>query len=83
MQIGPRDADTLAENGVEIPETKRNYTKIVENSNFSGQDISWANVNFSVGPKNILTDCWGKCSVGQVCAIMVMIKKKKKKFFLG
>ena len=76
MQVGPRDEDTLAENGIEIPDTigKRIYSKIAENSNFSGQDISWANVNFTVGSKNILRDCWGKCSVGQVCAIMVIVK---------
>jgi hypothetical protein len=26
------------------------------------RDISWSNVNFSVGTTRILTDCWGKVS---------------------
>ncbi len=33
-------------------------------------DFSWTNVNFSVGNKKILTECWGKVPSGKVCAIM-------------
>lgn len=35
------------------------------------RDISWANVNFTVGGKTkVLTNCWGEVKAGQVCAIM-------------
>lgn len=34
------------------------------------RDISWAHVNFWVGKKQILTDCWGEVKPGQICAIM-------------
>jgi ABC-type multidrug transport system ATPase subunit len=33
-------------------------------------DISWADVNFKVGDKSILTDCYGSVPAGSVCAIM-------------
>lgn len=35
------------------------------------RDISWQNVNFTVGGKTkVLSNCWGKVRAGQVCAIM-------------
>jgi len=34
------------------------------------QDISWHDVNFTVGKKNILTKCWGSVPSGKVAAIM-------------
>eukprot|EP00428_Durinskia_dybowskii_P079522 CAMPEP_0170435268 /NCGR_PEP_ID=MMETSP0117_2-20130122/43508_1 /TAXON_ID=400756 /ORGANISM="Durinskia baltica, Strain CSIRO CS-38" /LENGTH=533 /DNA_ID=CAMNT_0010695207 /DNA_START=62 /DNA_END=1660 /DNA_ORIENTATION=- len=33
-------------------------------------DIMWSNVNFSVGDKKILSDCWGSVPTGNVCAIL-------------
>eukprot|EP01039_Chlorochromonas_danica_P003569 gene3569-3908_t len=34
------------------------------------REIRWSGVNYKVGEKSILTDCWGDVAVGQVCAIM-------------
>ena len=31
----------------------------VDHSAKSANDLSWSNVNFTVGDKKILTDCWG------------------------
>lgn len=31
-------------------------------SKVQSHDISWSNVNFAVGDKKILTDCWGNVS---------------------
>ena len=33
-------------------------------------DIAWSNVNFKIGNKIILDNCYGKVEAGQVCAIM-------------
>ena len=33
-------------------------------------DIQWSSLNFKAKKTNILTDCWGKVSSGEVCAIM-------------
>ena len=34
------------------------------------QEIKWIDVNFKVGDKTILNNCWGKVEAGKVCAIM-------------
>ena len=34
------------------------------------QDIAWADVNFTVGDKKILTGCFGSVPAGSVCAVM-------------
>ena len=34
------------------------------------QDFTWSGVNFKVGSKQILSDCWGNVPSGKVCAIM-------------
>ena len=31
----------------------------VDHTAKSANDLSWSNVNFTVGDKKILTDCWG------------------------
>eukprot|EP01035_Chromulina_nebulosa_P019507 gene19507-25403_t len=36
----------------------------------SPQSIKWINLNFKVGKKDILKDCWGDVESGKVCAIM-------------
>ena len=33
-------------------------------------DMTWVNVNFKAGSKNILSNCWGNVPAGKVCAIM-------------
>ena len=34
------------------------------------QDLKWINLNFQVGDKKILSDCWGHVPAGKTCAIM-------------
>ena len=34
------------------------------------QDIAWADINFAVGDKKILTGCYGSVPAGSVCAVM-------------
>ena len=34
------------------------------------QDLRWVNIDFKVGEKNILKDCWGHVPAGKTCAIM-------------
>lgn len=33
-------------------------------------DIAWVNLNYNVGSKAILSECWGRVNAGSVCAIM-------------
>jgi ABC-type multidrug transport system fused ATPase/permease subunit len=33
-------------------------------------EITWSHVNFRIGEKTILKDCWGEVRPGQVCAVM-------------
>lgn len=33
-------------------------------------DIAWVNLNYHVGQKAILSECWGHVEAGSVCAIM-------------
>ena len=34
------------------------------------QGIEWSNVNYSVGKKTILHDCWGSVPAGEMCALL-------------
>ena len=36
----------------------------------SPKDLKWINLNFQVGDKKILSDCWGHVPAGKTCAIM-------------
>ena len=44
-------------------ETVSSSTGNMEGSAKIPPDIEWVNLNFKVGPKSILTDCWGKVSL--------------------
>lgn len=35
-------------------------------SNSGAHNLSWSNVNFSVGDKKILTDCWGQVRITNI-----------------
>lgn len=39
-------------------------------SNKTARDLKWKNINFNVGDKKILTDCWGEVKAGETCAVM-------------
>jgi ABC-type multidrug transport system ATPase subunit len=54
---------------IELGNGKSGYD-IVPDGSHESHDISWADVNFKVGEKTILTDCYGSVPAGSVCAIM-------------
>ncbi len=45
-------------------------TSARKSSKKTATDLTWTNVNYNVGTKKILSDCWGKVEAGTVCAIM-------------
>jgi hypothetical protein len=36
----------------------------------TSKDLKWRDIDFKVGDKQILKDCWGHVPTGQICAIM-------------
>ncbi len=36
----------------------------------NSKDISWRDLNFKVGDKSVLSNCWGNVAANEVCAIM-------------
>jgi hypothetical protein len=53
-------ADYQQTSVVELDSSMLNYANTPGKS--GSHDIQWSNVNFSVGDKKILTDCWGSVS---------------------
>eukprot|EP01038_Epipyxis_sp_PR26KG_P005004 gene5004-6989_t len=43
---------------------------VAEPTSNRNNDVKWSNVNYKVGDKSILTNCWGKVPSGKLCAIM-------------
>lgn len=41
-----------------------------KNANHVPTEMTWENVNFSVGKKQILSNVWGKVKPGELCCIM-------------
>eukprot|EP01032_Pedospumella_encystans_P012093 gene12093-14012_t len=52
------------------PETSVLNTNPMKGASAGVHNLTWTNVNFAVGDKKILTDCWGNVNQGQVCAIL-------------
>lgn len=51
--------------------SKTNYAMVPTETAFekkTSADLTWVNLNFKVGEKNILTRCWGKVS-GLLCCV--------------
>lgn len=49
---------------------ERRSLMMKESTHLIGHDIAWSDLNFDVGSKRILDNCYGKVMAGQVCAIM-------------
>lgn len=50
----------MTENTTVNIETEKDHTMIPVKK--QAKDLVWSNVNFSVGEKSILKDCWGEVS---------------------
>jgi ABC-type transport system involved in cytochrome bd biosynthesis fused ATPase/permease subunit len=50
------------------PESRN--ASVAASSKRIAKDMTWTNVNYNVGSKKILSECWGKVEAGTVCAIM-------------
>jgi ABC-type transporter Mla maintaining outer membrane lipid asymmetry ATPase subunit MlaF len=60
----------FAETGLAQMSTKIQASSNSFNANKTSHDVVWKHINFLVGEKKILDECWGNVPAGTVCAIM-------------
>jgi ABC-type multidrug transport system ATPase subunit/ABC-type multidrug transport system permease subunit len=71
--VGTMNPNPISSNPVpSLPQLSTKHSKFQRSLSAEkvSQDLKWAHVDFIVGKKQILDDCWGHVPSGKICSIM-------------